>query len=195
MEATTAAEATTATSPKLPSGYALHVGLPQVPTYRHMRIAAGLTSVTEAQASRAISGTWYGCHIRYAAPQQQQQQQQQPADTTADQVVGMGRIISDGGWYFHIADMAVLPDHQRRGLGAAIMRELLAYIERNRPDEGTPYINLLADPPGIGLYKKTGFVDSSNLCEHGMVWVGGSYKGAHGFVNAGEDADKRDGGS
>lgn len=192
MEAAAAPAAATATNPKLSPGYTLHAGLPQVPMYRHLRVAAGLTSVTEPQASRAISGTWYGCHVRYAAPQQQQQQS---LDTTVDQVVGMGRIISDGGWYFHIADMAVLPDHQRRGLGAAIMRELLAYIERNRPDEGIPYISLLADPPGIGLYKKTGFVDSSDLGEHGMVWVGGSYKGAHGFVNAGKEADIRDGGS
>ncbi|WP_370260313.1 hypothetical protein [Cryobacterium sp. TMT3-29-2] len=29
----------------------------------------------------------------------------------------MGRIIGDGGWYFHIADMATLPEFQGRGLG------------------------------------------------------------------------------
>jgi hypothetical protein len=28
----------------------------------------------------------------------------------------MGRVIGDGGWYFHVVDMAVLPEHQRRDL-------------------------------------------------------------------------------
>ncbi|KAL8383529.1 hypothetical protein RB595_010638 [Gaeumannomyces hyphopodioides] len=107
----------------------------------------------------------------------------------------MGRIISDGGWYFHIADMAVLPEHQRQGLGVAIMRELLAYIEQNKPLEGVPNINLMADPPGIGLYKKTGFVHSSDVNEHGMVWVGDSHNEVHGFVNDGKAVEKLGGSS
>lgn len=40
----------------------------------------------------------------------------------------MGRIIGDGGWYFLIADMATLPEHQRKGLGSVVMKHLLAYI-------------------------------------------------------------------
>ena len=36
--------------------------------------------------------------------------------------VGMGRILGDGGWYFHVVDMAVLPEHQRRGLGDVVHR-------------------------------------------------------------------------
>ncbi|EJT79896.1 GNAT family N-acetyltransferase [Gaeumannomyces tritici R3-111a-1] len=176
-------------SPQLPPNYTLNVGMPPVPAYRNLRVAAGLTSITEPQASRAISGTWYGCHIRYAVPPHQS------SNPTVDQVVGMGRIISDGGWYFHIADMAVLPEHQRQGLGVAIMQELLAYIEQNKPSEGVPNINLMADPPGISLYKKTGFVYSSNVGEHGMVWVGDSRNGGQGFASDGNDGNKWDGGS
>ncbi|KAL6230966.1 hypothetical protein BDW75DRAFT_244334 [Aspergillus navahoensis] len=51
----------------------------------------------------------------------------------------MGRIISDGGWYFHIADMAVLPEHQRKGLCDVVLKELLRYIKENAP-EGEPQI-------------------------------------------------------
>lgn len=40
----------------------------------------------------------------------------------------MGRVIGDGGWYFHIIDMAVLPEHQHRGLGNAILTWLLDRI-------------------------------------------------------------------
>lgn len=80
----------------------------------------------------------------------------------------MGRIISDGGWYFHIADMAVLPTHQRKGLGDAIMTELLAKISAETAAiEGKPSISLLADPPGRRLYAKHGFAASEE--ELGMI--------------------------
>ena len=29
--------------------------------------------------------------------------------------VGMGRVIGDGGWYFHVVDMAVLPTTSAAG--------------------------------------------------------------------------------
>ena len=45
----------------------------------------------------------------------------------------MGRIIGDGGWYFHVADMATLPDHQRRGLGVLVLSTLLERIAEHAP--------------------------------------------------------------
>lgn len=77
----------------------------------------------------------------------------------------MGRIIGDGGWYFHIADMATLPDYQRKGLGQVVLRELLAYIGRNAPHDETkgecPYVTLFADGPGRRLYEKNGFKEAA----------------------------------
>lgn len=72
----------------------------------------------------------------------------------------MGRIIGDGGWYFHIADMAVLPEHQRRGLGDVVLKRLLERI-RTHAAEGEPYVTLFADGPGRKLYKKNGFVEAA----------------------------------
>lgn len=71
-------------------GYSLRIGVPPVPAYRNIRSSAGLTPVTEAQASRVASGSWYGCYIVHSS---------------TGEAVAMGRIIGDGGWYFHIADM------------------------------------------------------------------------------------------
>jgi len=68
--------------------------------------------------------------------------------------VGMGRVIGDGGWYFHVVDMAVLLDHQRRGLGDLILTALLDRIRRDAP--AGAYVTLLADPPGRNLYAKHG---------------------------------------
>jgi ribosomal protein S18 acetylase RimI-like enzyme len=58
----------------------------------------------------------------------------------------MGRVIGDGGWYFHVIDMAVLPAFQRRGIGDSILRALLEEIRRRAPSGA--YISLLADEPG-----------------------------------------------
>lgn len=83
----------------------------------------------------------------------------------------MGRIIGDGGWYFHIADMATLPEHQRKGLGGIILKHLLSYIRENIPGGGKPYISLFADPPGRRLYDQHGFVAGEKFDELGMVLV------------------------
>lgn len=73
-------------------GYVLRAGVPPVAAYRHLRSAAGLTPVTEAQAARVAGGSWYGCYVVHAS---------------TGEAVAMGRIIGDGGWYFHVADMYV----------------------------------------------------------------------------------------
>lgn len=109
------------------------------------------------------AGSWYGCYISWTDP---------ASDNAKPVAVAMGRIIGDGGWYFHIADMATLPEHQRKGFGQVILRELLQYIRTNAPcGEGNePYVTLLADGPGVKLYQKYGF-------EHtGPVTVGMALK-------------------
>ncbi|WP_269446897.1 GNAT family N-acetyltransferase [Corynebacterium stationis] len=64
--------------------------------------------------------------------------------------VGVGRVIGDSGWCFLIADMATDPAHQRRGIGHAVLEELLSAILTSALDN--PYIVLLADAPGRPLY-------------------------------------------
>ena len=143
----------------LPKGYTIRAGFPSVAEYRHIRVASGLSAVTESQAAGAVTGGWYGCFVAY---------QDTSSPSSGSQAVGMGRIIGDGGWYFHIADMGVLPEHQRKGLGDAILKHLLEYIKTNAA-EGDPYISLFADPPGRKLYAKNGFVDGGKHDELGMV--------------------------
>jgi ribosomal protein S18 acetylase RimI-like enzyme len=79
--------------------------------------------------------------------------------TDTGATVGMGRVLGDGGWYFHIVDMAVLPGHQRRGLGDAILTALLDAIRHAAP--AGAYVNLIADPPGRRLYERHGFRDTA----------------------------------
>ncbi|KAL1866673.1 hypothetical protein Daus18300_006617 [Diaporthe australafricana] len=143
---------------ELPRDYRLERGVPAITEYRDLRKSAGLTPVTEEQAAHVASGSWYGCHITY-----------RNQDDDQSRVVAMGRIIGDGGWYFHIADMATLPEHQRKGLGDIVLKHLLQYIKENSPKDGTPYISLFADPPGLRLYGKNGFVAAEHTNELGMI--------------------------
>jgi GNAT superfamily N-acetyltransferase len=119
--------------------YTLVEGPPDADSYVALRVAAGLTPRTTAQAAAALHGSWAAVHVV----------------DEGRRPVGMGRLIGDGGWYFHVVDMAVLPDHQRRGIGDAVLEWLLRRVEQLAPPGA--YVSLLADEPGRRLYERHGF--------------------------------------
>lgn len=125
-------------------GYRLADGPPTVADYLLLRERAGLSPKRQDQAEAALGGSWAAVHVRHEA------------DGTT---VGMGRVLGDGGWYFHVVDMAVLPEHQRRGLGDAILTALLERIRREAP--AGAFVNLIADPPGRELYARHGFTPTA----------------------------------
>jgi GNAT superfamily N-acetyltransferase len=118
-------------------------GPPSLADYLSLRERSGLSPKTQQQGESAIRGSWWAVHVVEAA----------------GVTVGMGRIIGDGEWYFHIVDMAVLPEHQRQGIGDAILTALIERIRRHAPPE--PYITLLADEPRRRLYARHGFVPTA----------------------------------
>lgn len=154
-------------TPSLPPGYTLVSGPPPVDVYLDLRALSGLTPKTHAQGVVGLPNSWCAYHIVYAPPTPATAAKSAPASSSSDAMltagpVAMGRIIGDGGWYFDIADMAVLPDHQRKGLGEVILRKLLEEIRQRAPDGGKgAYVNLLADAPGRKLYAKLGFEQSA----------------------------------
>ncbi|MFC7431683.1 MULTISPECIES: GNAT family N-acetyltransferase [unclassified Agrococcus] len=127
----------------LAAGYRMLLEAPTVDEYRALRAVSGLSPKSVGQAEGAIAGTWSWRTVR--------------VDDGAGEAVAMGRVIGDGGWYFLIADMATLPEHQGRGIGRAVLRSLLAEI-RDRAEPGA-YVTLTADPPGRRLYEAHGFDD------------------------------------
>jgi ribosomal protein S18 acetylase RimI-like enzyme len=76
-----------------------------------------------------------------------------------DEPVGMGRVIGDGGTAFQIVDIAVLPEHQGRGLGKAIMEALVGELRERAP--ATSYVSLIADGDAWRLYAKYGFRETA----------------------------------
>ena len=123
----------------LPAGYALADGVPSVEEYRHLRRATGLSERSAASAAAGLAGTWAGVVVR----------------DDHGTAVGIGRVIGDGGCFFQIEDMAVHREHQRRGIGDAILTRLLERLHAEAPPDA--WITLFADPPGRRLYARHGF--------------------------------------
>ena len=69
-----------------------------------------------------------------------------------DVLAGAGRALADGLDCAYIADVAVHPEHQGRGLGRAIIRRLVARAD------GHKKIILYANPGREGFYRKLGFL-------------------------------------
>jgi GNAT superfamily N-acetyltransferase len=128
----------------LPAGYALVAGSPDIDSYLNLRASAGLTPRRRDQAVAALPGSWAAVHVTH-----------EPSGVSA----GMGRVIGDGGLNFEVVDMAVLPEHQRLGLGDAILSFLLDRIRESAPSGA--FVSLLADPPGRALYSRHGFRETA----------------------------------
>ena len=79
------------------------------------------------------------------------------------ELVGMGRVVGDGGTVFHICDMVVKPEWQKKGGGTMIMDALMDFIEELGISDA--YVNLIADVDGF--YEKWGF-KPTRPCSKGM---------------------------
>lgn len=77
--------------------------------------------------------------------------------TTVSGLVGAARALSDGEREALIVGVAVLPEYQRRGIGTAMMRDLIerlngcAIILTSSEDENTPFYRRL----GFRTHKRT----------------------------------------
>lgn len=137
----------------LPAAYRFRIGVPPVPDYLRLRSESGLTPRTQEQAELALPGSWRACHVVH----------------DGGETVGMGRVIGDGGWYFHIVDMAVLPGHQRQGIGDTVLTWLVDEIRTAAPPKA--FVSLMADPPGRRLYAKHGFTEDRDRSIGMALWT------------------------
>ncbi|MGJ6967795.1 GNAT family N-acetyltransferase [Streptosporangium sp. G11] len=122
--------------------YTVQAGVPSAETYRRLRVTAGLSDKTAEAAEAGLPNTWYGVTVLCGA-----------------ETIGMGRIVGDGGCFFQIVDICVVPEHQGRGLGKRIMAELTAELTRRAP--AGAYVSLIADGDARHLYRKFGFAETA----------------------------------
>ena len=131
-------------------GYELLDRFPGIDDYRRLRVATGLSQRSAEAAARGLLNTIFGVSVLHGGS-----------------VIGMGRIIGDGGCFFMVVDIAVEPAHQKRGLGKRIMSALDSWLRANAPVSSN--VSLFADGEAKRLYAQYGFVEA------GPVSVGMDY--------------------
>lgn len=107
--------------------------------YCDMRVKTGLSPKSREGAKIGMANSLFGVCLR----------------DTGGALIGMGRLVGDGGCFVQICDIAVLPEHQGEGLGRQIMQALVDHIHANMPD--LTWVNLFADGDAHHLYRKFGF--------------------------------------
>jgi GNAT superfamily N-acetyltransferase len=120
----------------------LVASFPDATTYRRLRAETGLSPKSHEAAERGLSNTLYGVSL-----------------VKAGEVIGMGRIVGDGGTVFVVVDIAVQRDHQGQGLGKRIMAALDAWLRANAPPSA--YVMLVADGEARHLYAQFGFAETA----------------------------------
>ena len=70
-------------------------------------------------------------------------------------LVGMARVIGDGGMAYYIQDVIVIPDYQRQGIGAQLMNKVMAYLAAHAHQNTV--IGLMSAPGKEAFYEKYGF--------------------------------------
>ncbi|HNV79559.1 MAG TPA: GNAT family N-acetyltransferase [Thermomonas sp.] len=114
---------------------------PGIDDYRRMRASTGLSAKSAEASARGLANTTYGVSL-----------------LRDGNVVGMGRIVGDGGCFHFVVDIAVDPQLQGRGLGKRIMDALDAWLRANA--EPTAHVSLFADGNARHLYARYGFAQS-----------------------------------
>ena len=112
--------------------------VPDVDEFIGLRVDAGLSEKSQEAATRGLAGTCFSVCVR-----------------DAGRLVGMGRVIGDGGCFYQVVDIAVHPEYQRRGIGFQVMTRLMEQLRARAPE--TAYVSLIADGEAWRLYEKFGF--------------------------------------
>ena len=71
------------------------------------------------------------------------------------EIIGMARIIGDGGIAYYIQDVIVKPGYQRQGVGTQLMNKIMEYI--NKHANNNSVIGLMAAKNKEPFYVRYGF--------------------------------------
>ena len=123
--------------------------IPRVEDYLRIRSEAGLGAKSVAAAAKGLPNSLFSITVVHDG-----------------EAVGMGRVIGDGGCFFEVVDIAVVPAHQGKGLGAKIMREIMSFLERTALPGA--YVSLITSLPEF--YRQFGFEPTSPPDEGMSVW-------------------------
>lgn len=116
----------------------VRVETPTPEQHQALRVKAGMPRRSDRSTVKGLQNTLFGICLYLD-----------------DKIVGMGRVVGDGGMVFHLVDIVVDPECQGLGLGKLLMEHLMEWILQEADE--TAIISLIADIPADGLYRQFGF--------------------------------------
>jgi GNAT superfamily N-acetyltransferase len=125
------------------SDYVLVERLPSAADYNLLRQTVGWGGYKQSEIETSLPRSLYGVCVYQD-----------------DTMVGMARVIGDGGLVFYIQDVIVVPAHQRRGIGRLMMDRAMAYIRAHAHQNSV--IGLMAAKGKEPFYEAYGFTPRPN---------------------------------
>lgn len=102
--------------------------IPTCEDYCALRINAGMSPKTREAAEKGLPNALFTVTLY-----------------DKDRLIGMGRVIGDGGTVFQIVDIAVSKSYQGQDYGSLIMEHIMKYIKNVSVESA--YVSLIADYP------------------------------------------------
>jgi GNAT superfamily N-acetyltransferase len=113
--------------------------------YAKLRASAGWPAILPEQAKLGIDGSRFVLVAYYG-----------------ESAVGIGRVVSDGGYVCYLADVIVLPEYQNQGIGSEIVSRLIAMVNEDmKPGFQTNFV-LLSATGKEPFYERFGFSKRPN---------------------------------
>lgn len=112
---------------------------PQNQEYMDLKAAAGLPEVEISAIATALNRSVLSLLAR----------------DDNDRLIGMGRVVGDGAFYFQLVDIMVAASHLDQGVEETIVSELLSRLKKIAPSGAE--VTVITDVPGIQLYQHAGF--------------------------------------
>jgi GNAT superfamily N-acetyltransferase len=123
---------------------------PTAEEFVHLRKVTGLRERTVASAEKGLMNSLFWVTLRKEG-----------------ELIGMGRVVGDGGTIAQITDIAVAPSYQGKGYGSFIFAQIRAYILAEIPDDA--FVCLFAEKGIAPFYEGRGFTFSEEKWP-GMYW-------------------------
>jgi len=127
---------------------------PTVSEYQRLRRAVGWSDVSDEGVGAGLKNALYSVVVlRDKKP------------------IGCGRVVGDGGIYFYVQDIMVLPEYQGLGLGRLIMDKVMDYL-KGGAKQGA-FVGLMAAKGVARFYERYGFkVRPDDAPGMAMKWGG-----------------------
>ncbi len=116
-----------------------------VETYAALRKAVDWPAIEPSQAAAGLAGSDYLVVAK-----------------DGDDIVGMARAFSDGGYFVFVVDVIVLPAYQGKKLGSTLVNNVLDHYRSTLKEGQKISLNLMAVHGKDGFYETLGFTARPN---------------------------------